>query len=93
MDVPVLTAIIGVSGTLIGAIVGGCLTTFTNFLVQKRREQAELRVGCRLIASELSAYEALIYASLEQKRWWPSLGSRNRKNSSPFATFIRTSLS
>jgi hypothetical protein len=73
MDVPILTAIIGVSGTLMGAIVGGCLTTFTNFLVQKRREQAELRIGCRLIASELSEYEALIYASLERKRWWPSL--------------------
>ena len=55
MDVPILTAVIGVTGTLMGTIVGGCLTMFTNALLQKRREQAEFRIGCRLIAGELTA--------------------------------------
>jgi hypothetical protein len=68
MDAPVLTAIISVSGTLLGAIVGGCLTMYSNFFLNKRRERAEFRVGCRLIADELNEYEILIYALLEQKR-------------------------
>jgi hypothetical protein len=72
MDVPVLTAVIGVVGTLMGAIVGGFLTPFTNFLLQKRREQAELRIGCRLIDSELQESEHVISIMLEFKRWWPS---------------------
>jgi hypothetical protein len=70
MDVPILTAIIGVGGTLAGTIIGGCLTTFTNFLVKKRQERAEFRIGCRLITSELSEYEDLFEAALEAKAWW-----------------------
>jgi hypothetical protein len=69
MDVPVLTAVIGVSGTLLGTIVGGCLTTFTNILLQKRREQAEFRVGCRLIAGELEDCETHISVVLDGKLW------------------------
>jgi hypothetical protein len=72
MDVPVLTAIISVGGTLLGTIVGGCLTTFTNFLLQKRRERAEFRTACRLIYSELAENEGLISDSLATKRWWSS---------------------
>jgi hypothetical protein len=72
MDVPVLTAIIGVSDTLLGTIVGGCLTAFTNILLQKHREQAEFRMVCRLITGELQEHEAIISAHLKLKRWWPS---------------------
>jgi hypothetical protein len=72
MDVPILTAIIGVSGTLLGAIVGGSLTTFTNLLLQKRREKAEFKVGCRLIAGELQENEDLIITGIERGRWWQS---------------------
>jgi hypothetical protein len=72
MDVPILTAVIGVSGTLMGTIVGGCLTMFTNFLLNKRREQAEVRMGCRLIAGELWENEGFIGSWLQGKRWWPS---------------------
>jgi hypothetical protein len=72
MDVPVLTAVIGVSGTLLGTIVGGCLTTFTNLLLQKRRERVELRVGCRLLASELQESEHVISVMLEFRGWWSS---------------------
>ena len=38
MDLPVLTAVISVSGTLLGAIVGGCLTMYSNFFLNRRRE-------------------------------------------------------
>ena len=68
MEVPVLTAIICVGGI----IVGGCLTMFTNYLLQKRRERAEFRIGCRLIDSDLGESEDVISCTLELKRWWPS---------------------
>jgi hypothetical protein len=69
MDVPVLTAIIGVSGTLLGTIVGGYLP---NFLLQKRRERAEVRIGCRLIDGELRENESLISYAVLSKHWWSS---------------------
>jgi hypothetical protein len=72
MDVPILTAVIGVTGTLLGTIVGGCLTTFTNFLLQKRREEAEFRIGCRLIIGEMQEIYISIASSLDTKEWWPS---------------------
>jgi hypothetical protein len=72
MDVPILTAVIGVSGTLLGTIVGGCLTTFTNILVQKRRERAEFRIGCRLVAGELQENLGVMRTCLANKGWWPS---------------------
>jgi hypothetical protein len=72
MDIPILTAIIGVSGTLLGTIVGGCLTTFTNFLLNKRRERAEFRIGCRLIAGELWESEGRLSSVLGAKQWLPS---------------------
>jgi hypothetical protein len=72
MDVPILTAVISVSGTLFGTIVGGCLTMYANFFLNKRREQAEFRIGCRLIDGELQEYEGFIKAVLETKRWWSS---------------------
>jgi hypothetical protein len=69
MDVPILTAVIGVTGTLMGTIVGGCLTTFTNILVQKRRERAEFRIGCRLVDGELGENHAVVIMLLEHRRW------------------------
>jgi hypothetical protein len=70
MDVPVLTAVISVSGTLLGAIVGGCLTMYSNFFLNRRREQADFRIGCRLIAGELELNALLVGAVLKRKRWW-----------------------
>jgi hypothetical protein len=70
MDAPVLTAIISVSGTLLGAIVGGCLTMFTNFFLNKRRERAEFRIGCRLIAGELEESHAAVGVLLTDRHWW-----------------------
>ena len=79
MDVPILTAVIGVTGTLMGTIVGGCLTMFTNALLQKRREQAEFRIGCRLIAGELEDCETHISTTLDVKWWWqPEMGPQTK---------------
>ena len=72
MDLPVLTAVISVSGTLLGTIVGGCLTMYTTFFLNKRRERVEFRMACRLIAGELQRSEHVFSVMAELKRWWPS---------------------
>jgi hypothetical protein len=59
MDVPVFTALIGVGGSLMGTIVGGCLTMYANFFLNRRRERTEFRMGCRLIAGELEETNSL----------------------------------
>jgi hypothetical protein len=69
MDVPILTAVISVSGALLGTIVGGCLTMYANFFLNRRRERAEFRIGCRLIAGELQENEAVINTMIERGRW------------------------
>jgi hypothetical protein len=69
MDAPVLTAVVSVSGTLLGTIVGGCLTMYSNFFLNKRRERAEFRIGCRLIALELEEKAALVSLMLDRKKW------------------------
>ena len=70
MDLPVLTAVISVSGTLLGAIVGGCLTMYSNFFLNRRREQADFRIGCRLIAGELELNAVFVGAVIKYKHWW-----------------------
>ena len=72
MDVPIFTALIGVGGSLMGTIVGGCLTMYSNFLLNKRRARAEFRTGGRLIAGELQLNERLVALHLEEKFWWTS---------------------
>ena len=73
MDLPILAAIIGVGGTLLGTIVGWCLMMVTNFLVQKRRDEAKFRIGCRLIIGELEDGESTLVTSLKNKSWWSLL--------------------
>jgi hypothetical protein len=70
MDLPILTAVISVSGTLFGTIVGGCLTMYSNFFLNRRREQADFRIGCRLVAGELELNTVYVGAVLKYKRWW-----------------------
>jgi hypothetical protein len=70
MDAPVLTAVISVSGTLLGAIVGGCLTMYSNFFLNKRRERAKFRMSCRLIAGELDENHSFVKALLKTPRLW-----------------------
>src|SRR5215469_7846374 len=70
MDVPILTAVIGVGGSLMGTIIGGCLTMYGNFFLHRLRERAEFRIGCRLIAGELGENHALISLLIKRRRWW-----------------------
>ena len=70
MDAPILTAAIGVGGSLMGTIIGGCLTMYSNFFLNKRRERAEFRIGCRLIDGELEENHALVGAVLNRRSWW-----------------------
>jgi hypothetical protein len=70
MDVPVFTALIGVGGSLMGTIVGGCLTMYANFFLNRHRERAEFRMGCRLIAGELEENQLFLSALLETPRLW-----------------------
>jgi hypothetical protein len=69
MDAPILPAVISVSGALLGTIVGGCFTMYSNSFLNKRRERAEFRIGCRLIAAELGEDHAIVSTLLRGRRW------------------------
>jgi hypothetical protein len=45
---------------------------YSNFLLNKRRERAEFRIGCRLIAGELDDNSDSKRIMLEKKRVWQS---------------------
>jgi hypothetical protein len=70
MDAPVLTAVIGIGGSLMGTIIGGCLTMYSNFFLNRRRERAEFRKGCRLIAGELEQNQLFVRDLLPTPRLW-----------------------
>lgn len=72
MDVPVLVAIISVSGTLLGTVVGGSIVTWGNYFLARRRERLEFRTACRLISVELQTNHHTVEFALGQKRWWRS---------------------
>jgi hypothetical protein len=72
MDVPILVAIISVSGTLLGTVVGGSIVTWGNYFLARRRERLEFRTACRLISAELQANHHTVEFALGQKRWWRS---------------------
>jgi hypothetical protein len=70
MDVPILVAIISVSGALLGTVVGGSIVTGGNYFLARRKEKLEFRTACRLISAEFQdAYHTVKFA-LEKKRWW-----------------------
>jgi hypothetical protein len=70
MDVPILVAIISVTGTLLGTIVGGTLTTFGNFLLSRRRERLEFKTACRLVAGELDLSATLLSGPIATHYTW-----------------------
>jgi hypothetical protein len=72
MDVPILVAIISVSGTLLGTVVGGSIVTWGNYFLARRRERLEFRTACRLISAELQANHHTVEFALGQKLWWRS---------------------
>jgi hypothetical protein len=70
MELPTLVAVVSVSGSLLGTIVGGSIVTGGNYLLVRRREKLEFKTACRLISAELQdAYHTVKFA-LEKKRWW-----------------------
>jgi hypothetical protein len=72
MDVPILVAIISVSGTLLGTVVGGSIVTWGNYYLARRRERLEFRTASRLISAELQANHYTVEYALGRKLWWRS---------------------
>jgi hypothetical protein len=70
MELPILVAIISVSGTLLGTIVGGSIVTGGNYVLARRREKLEFRTACRLIATEFQIAQHTVRFSLDNHRWW-----------------------
>jgi hypothetical protein len=70
MEVPILVAIISVSGTLLGTVVGGSIVTGGNYLLARRREKLEFKTACRLIAAELQDAQHTVKFALDKKCWW-----------------------
>jgi hypothetical protein len=70
MELPVLMAIISVTGTLLGTIVGGSIVTGGNYVLARRRERLEFRTACRLLATELHAAQFTVKFALGNHRWW-----------------------
>jgi hypothetical protein len=74
MELPVLVAIISVSGTLLGTVIGGSIVTGGNYLLARRSENLEFRTACRLIAAELQAAEFTLTFALGKKSVFAHLG-------------------
>ena len=72
MDVPILVAVISVSGTQLGTVVGGGIVTWGNYFLARRRERLEFTTACRLISVELQTNHLTVEFALGQKRWWRS---------------------
>src|SRR5271166_340058 len=72
MDVPILVAIISVSGTLLETVVGGSIVTWGNYFLARRRERLEFTTACRLISADLQANHHTVEFALRQKCWWRS---------------------
>ena len=72
MDVPILVAIISVSGTLLGTVVGGSIVTWGNYFLARRRKRLEFTTACRLISAGLQANYHTVEFALGQKHWWRS---------------------
>ena len=60
-DIPILVAIISVSGTLLGTVAGGTIAISGNVYLARRRERLEFRTACRLVAAELLPVEPEVY--------------------------------
>jgi hypothetical protein len=72
MEVPIVVAIISVTGTLLGTIVGGSIATYGNYYLAKRRERIEFRTACRLVAAELQDNYVTVAQLVKSKLWWRS---------------------
>ena len=55
MELPILVAVISVSGSLAGTITGGVIVSYGNWYLARRKEKLEFKTACRLISTELQS--------------------------------------
>jgi hypothetical protein len=72
MELPILVAIISVSGSLLGTVMGGIIVIFGNITFAKRKEKLEFRSACRLIATELQIAGLTVKLAINKHCWWRS---------------------
>lgn len=72
MEIPILVAIISVTGTLLGTVVGGAIASFGSFYLTRRQERLVFRTACRLVAVELQDNSFIVEFALKNKLWWRS---------------------
>ena len=72
MELPILVAIVSVSGSLLGTVMGGIIVIFGNITLTKRKEKLEFRSACRLIATELQIAGLTVKLALNKHCWWRS---------------------
>jgi hypothetical protein len=72
MELPILVAIISVSGSLLGTVMGGVIVIYGNITLAKKKEKLEFRTACRLIATELQIAELTLGLALKNHCWWRS---------------------
>lgn len=70
MELPLLVAIISVTGTLLGTITGGVIVSYGNFFLTRRKEQLEFRTACRLVSAELQDAHHTVKFALDNEKWW-----------------------
>jgi hypothetical protein len=70
MELPILVAIISVTGSLLGTVTGGVIVIYGNISLARRKEKLEFRTACRLIATELQIAQNIVGIALNNHRWW-----------------------
>jgi hypothetical protein len=66
----ILVAIISVTGSLFGTIVGGSIVTGGTYLLTRRREISEFRTACRLVEAELLDAMCTVKLTIKSKTLW-----------------------
>jgi hypothetical protein len=69
MDVPVLTAVIGVAAS---SLADASRRLLISSSISGERKRSLVRIASRLIDGDLGESESVISCSLKIKRWWPS---------------------
>jgi len=59
---------------LLGVLVGGILSGFVSWRLERAREAAAARGVKRLLSNELLGWQAILQVADRQKKWWPDSG-------------------
>jgi hypothetical protein len=70
MELPILVAVISVSGSLAGTITGGVIVSYGNWYLARRKEKLEFKTACRLISTELQSARRTVTFALDKHIWW-----------------------